>query len=216
MNEFRMKATGQVLTEPEYLALHPNVSFPPNFVPVDADRVQPTEPPVAGKRQSVVRDGVVFSGNNWVQRWMVQDWTADEIEEDRQRARAATWALIKAERERRKDGGVQVSGFWFHSDTDSRIQWLALKDTARDMLAAGRGDTSPVYLMGQPIHWKTMAGTFVPVTVRLALDVVQAIKDRDGIAFARAETHRIAMEVADDPESYDFSTGWPAIYGGLT
>ena len=32
-------------------------------------------------------------------------------------------------------------------------------------------------------------------------------------AFAVAEQHRIAMESSADPAAYDYSAGWPAVYG---
>lgn len=56
------------------------------------------------------------------------------------------WDAIKAERDRRKAGGFKVGALWFHSDADSRIQHLGLKDNARDQLAAKRRNgrtTSP-------------------------------------------------------------------------
>ena len=51
--------------------------------------------------------------------------------------KAAKWESIKVERDRRKAGGFKVGALWFHSDADSRIHHLGLKDKARDLIAAG-------------------------------------------------------------------------------
>ncbi|MEW6612717.1 MAG: DUF4376 domain-containing protein [Pseudomonadota bacterium] len=133
-------------------------------------------------------------------------------------AKQMMWSQIKAERDRRKAGGfkVKVGGVdkWFHSDADSRIQHLGLKDKARDLLAAGGAMTDKISILGQPVKWKTMDGTFVEVTAQVAFDIVAAAGDLDAQLFAAAETHRAAMEASPDPASYDFSTGWPATFGG--
>lgn len=112
--------------------------------------------------------------------------------------KAAKWEQIKAERDRRKAGGVKVGDKWFHSDADSRIQQLGL---------VMFGVNVP------PIQWKTMDGSFVEMSQTLANQIFQAIAAADQAIFAVAEQHRAAMEASSDPENYDFSGGWPAIYG---
>lgn len=72
--------------------------------------------------------------------------------------RADRWEAIKAERERRtQQGGYQVAGKWFHSDTFSRGQQLGL---------VYLGSNIPEGLM-----WKTMDGTYVEMTQAMALSV---------------------------------------------
>ena len=127
--------------------------------------------------------------------------------------RIAKWETIKAERDRRKAGGFKVGMSWFHSDADSRIQHLGLKDKARDLLAAGGAMTDSLTILGQPVRWKAMDGSFANVTAQLAFDIVAAAGDLDARLFAVAETHRTAMEAAADPAAYDYSGGWPKIYG---
>lgn len=124
------------------------------------------------------------------------------------------WDAIKAERDRRKAGGFKVGTLWFHSDADSRIQHLGLKDKARDLIAAGGAMTDNLTILGQPVRWKTMDGSFANVTAQLAFDIVAAAGDLDARLFAVAETHRAAMEAAADPAAYDFSAGWPETFGG--
>lgn len=128
--------------------------------------------------------------------------------------KAAKWEAIKAERDRRKSGGFKVGTLWFHCDADSRIQHLGLKDKARDLIAAGGAMTDNLTMLGQPVRWKTMDGSFANVTAQLAFEIVAAAGDLDARLFAVAETHRAAMEAAADPTAYDFSAGWPETFGG--
>lgn len=106
---------------------------------------------------------------------------------------------IKAERDRRKFNGVLVSGKWFHTDADSRTQWLGL---------TMMGASVP------PVAWTTMDGSEITLSQALAGGVFSATATLDMTAFAVAKTHIAAMEVSDNPLAYDFSAGWPATFGG--
>lgn len=128
--------------------------------------------------------------------------------------KAAKWENIKVMRDRRKAGGFKVGTLWFHSDADSRIQHLGLKDKARDLIAAGGVMTDNLSILGQPVRWKTIDGASANVTAQLAFDIVAAAGDLDARLFTVAETHRAAMEAAADPAAYDFSAGWPETFGG--
>lgn len=132
-------------------------------------------------------------------------------------AKIEKWDAIKAERDRRKSGGFKVkvgsSNKWFHSDADSRIQHLGLKDKARDLIAGGGAMTDKLTILGLPVKWKTMDGSFVDVTAQVAFDIVAAAGDLDAQLFVAAETHKAAMESSADPASYDFSAGWPKSFG---
>lgn len=120
----------------------------------------------------------------------------------------AKWEKIKAERSRREAGGVKVqTGIdaanapvykWFHSDTDSRIKMLGLK----------------IYGVSVPsVQWKTMTGEFVPMTQDIANNIFQAVAAADQAIFAKAEEHKAAMLASADPAGYNFSAGWPLIFG---
>jgi hypothetical protein len=111
-----------------------------------------------------------------------------------------SWEAIKAERDRRKAAGVKVGTKWFHSDDASRIQQMAL---------TMMGASIPANL-----QWKTMGGSFVTMTQTLASQIFQASAANDMAIFSAAETHKAAMEASEDPSTYDFSTGWPAIFQG--
>lgn len=109
------------------------------------------------------------------------------------------WERIKADRDRRKAGGVKVGAKWFHSDDGSRIQQMGLVMMGASIPAG--------------LQWKTMDGSFITMTQTLASQVFQAVAASDQAIFAVAEQHRVAMEASADPASYDYSTGWPKIYG---
>ena len=128
--------------------------------------------------------------------------------------KAQKWNAIKAKRDAMKAGGFKVGTLWFHSDADSRIQHLGLKDKARDLLAAGGALADNLTILGQPVRWKTMDGSFANVTAQFAFDIVAAAVDLDARLFAVAETHRASMEATADPAAYEFSGGWPETFGG--
>lgn len=115
---------------------------------------------------------------------------------------AGLWGRIKELRQRCKDGGVAVSiagtERWFHTDADSRIQWLDLLTDVRDgTLQAG-------------LLWKSMSGDFVALTDEVVLAYRAALKVKETAAFTRAEVLRAAINNAADPLLVDLTTGWPA------
>lgn len=116
---------------------------------------------------------------------------------------AHAWEAIKTERDRRKAGGVKVkvgtTNKWFHSDDASRIQQMGLVMMGANIPAG--------------LQWKTMDGTFVAMDQTVASNVFAAAAASDQAIFAVAETHKVEMEASVDPSTYDFSTGWPKIYG---
>ncbi len=119
--------------------------------------------------------------------WQLQDGMLDSI-----------WQQIKAERDRRKLGGTQAGGCWFHSDPDSRVQQIGL-------VMMGQG-------MPAGIQWKTMSGQFVEMTPTLASQIFAAAALLDQQLFDAAEQHWQAVQASAEPWTYDYSTGWPQTY----
>ena len=113
--------------------------------------------------------------------------------------RAAHWEDIKRERDRRtQQGGYQVAGKWYHSDTFSRTQQMGLV-----MMGAG---------IPGGLQWKTMDGSFVTMTQTLAGQVFAAAASSDAALFARAEQIKAVMEA--DPVNFSLaSQTWPVIFG---
>lgn len=128
-------------------------------------------------------------------------WEKDEakFEAFTHAAKQAAWANIKAERDRRKAGGVKVGAKWFHSDDGSRIQQMGLVMMGANLPAG--------------LQWKTMDGSFIVMTPALAQQIFTGQAASDQAIFAVAEQHRVAMEASPDPAAYDFSTNWPKIFG---
>lgn len=131
--------------------------------------------------------------------WTALGNTPDPIQQiPIEERRSAVWERIKADRERRRQSGVFVSGHWFHSNDTSRIQQIGL---------VMMGANIPPGLM-----WRTMDNGEVPMTQALAGAIFQAVAASDAAHFAVAKAHRAAMESAPDPDAYDITTGWPAIF----
>ena len=112
---------------------------------------------------------------------------------------ASHWEAIKAERDRRtQQGGYQVAGKWFHSDTFSRTQQMGLVMMGADIPA--------------DLQWKTMDGSFVTMTQALAGQVFAAAAASDAALFARAEQIKAAMEA--DPVNFQLAgQTWPVVFG---
>ena len=132
------------------------------------------------------------------QKWIAEG-NSPEPFETVQDIKGRQWNAIKAERDRRKAGGVKVGAKWFHSDDGSRIQQIGLVMMGASIPAG--------------LQWKTMDGSFVTMTQALATSVFGAVAASDQAIFAAAETHRVAMEASADPAAYDYSGGWQKIYG---
>ena len=107
--------------------------------------------------------------------------------------------LIKARRDARLDGGTKVGEKWFHSDSSSRIQQLGL---------VIMGSNIPAGLM-----WKTMDKSYVTMTQTLAMQVFAAVAASDGALYTKAEQVKSAMLSSASPASFDYTTGWPLVFG---
>lgn len=141
-----------------------------------------------------------------------REMTPEELAAYRQPTRgehvAAQWEGIKAERDRRSEAGCYVGGHWFHNDLKSRTQWERMANRS-----AALADAEPYRIEGNPVAWKAMGGAFVPLNAGFIRQVVDAFEVLEAAIFKAAEAHRAAMTASADPAAYDFSGGWPKIYG---
>lgn len=80
MNKYRIRDTGQVVTEAEYRAMYPNISFPPVLRPADADAILQSPAPPVTEYQVAYQNGVKQDSLlNWVVDWDIRNFTPEEI-----------------------------------------------------------------------------------------------------------------------------------------
>lgn len=109
------------------------------------------------------------------------------------------WSSIKQIRDNKTvTGGFRVGNDWFHSDTFSRTQHIAL---------IIMGANIPVGL-----KWKTMGGLFVEMTPLLATQIFASAAKQDASLFAYAEYLRLQTEQASNPERVDIINNWPETF----
>lgn len=131
-------------------------------------------------------------------KWAGTDWVIDV--EALSSSKLSQWGQIKALRDERLEyGGFPVGSYWFHSDVYAQSNYT-------DLLMMGT--SIPSNLM-----WKTMSGAFVLMTPTLARQILAAKSQQKSLTFVKAEQHRAEMEASSDPLNYDFTTGWPPIFG---
>lgn len=136
-----------------------------------------------------------FTGYVWVDLPYVVPPVVDTLAP----LRASIWEAIKALRDKRvQSGGYTADGKWFHSDTFSRTQQIALV-----MMGAG---------IPAGLQWKTMDGSFVAMTQTLASQIFSAAAAQDSATFTHAEVLHAQVDASSTPASIDITAGWPAIY----
>ena len=131
-------------------------------------------------------------------KWTGTEWVVDA--QYLNECRLDVWYAIKQMRDDRLEhGGFKVGTNWFHSDVYAQSNYT-------DLLMMGAN--IPAGLM-----WKTMSGSFVLMNQLLAQQILGAKSMQKSVAFARAEQHRAAVDLSDDPLNYDYTTAWPPIFG---
>ena len=107
------------------------------------------------------------------------------------------WNRIKAKRADNLRHGVYVKSVdkWFHTDDNSRTQYIALAVMPR---------------LPEKLAWKTMDNSFINMTKVLLEELMAQMLVDEQADFANAEKHRAAMLKAEKPLEYDYSGGWTA------
>lgn len=135
----------------------------------------------------------------WMQNWNVVSKPVEAVDN----YRAEKINTIKAQAGNMTQFGgypVVVNGVkkWFHSDVISRTQQLGL------------------YLMGNNIpvnlQWKTMDGTFVPMTQTLAQQIFTAATLQDIAIFNHSQKLQQDIRTSTNPYAVDITAGWPESY----
>lgn len=115
--------------------------------------------------------------------------------------RERLWEKIKNRRDEVKNnGGCLVQGKWYHTDTDSKQQQIALVIMGANIPAN--------------LQWKTLDGSFVTMTQALASELFAAQVMREQVIFGLAESKRaaIANMTIEQLEAYDVLDGFPQEY----
>lgn len=120
---------------------------------------------------------------------------------------AQAWENIQAKREQFKyEGGVKVGSNWFSSDKDSIGLYNSLVNIA------ARNALPDAYVMRA--QWRTMVdGVVQDMTPALAGQILAAGLAQFAAIDDAAQTHKAAMLASADPVAYDFSGGWPPVFG---
>lgn len=118
--------------------------------------------------------------------------------------KADVFFRVKAERDRRRfNGGVKVGVLWFKSDQLATGEYTALA------------------LIGAPLPeatvlragWRTMGGGTIDMTPLLVRQILAAGLAAVAAIDDVAQAHMTALATCEDPAAYDFSSGWPPVFG---
>lgn len=227
MNYINTETLDYPLSEQAIRTAHLDYSPPTPFQPPAGyapvfDAPQPAHDAIT----QVVREvaPVLTDKGHWQQQWEVVPRFETGAEADAAVAadlaskRANIWERIKELRDEKiQRGGYKAAGKWFHSDTFSRSQQLGLARKA-DRIEMSGGDMDAQFTGPGPgglLFWKTMDGSFVPMTVRLAQQVFDAAEASDGVIFSHAESLHLDVETAPDPTAIDIAVGWPETFAGV-
>ena len=129
-------------------------------------------------------------------QWQIDPECAARLKAEQQ---DEMWERIKAKRYDNLRHGVYVksAGKWFHTDDNSRTQYIALAVMPR---------------LPEKLPWKTMDNSFVNMTKALLGELMEQMLIDEQADFANAERHKAAMEKVEHPLEYDYSDGWTASY----
>lgn len=113
------------------------------------------------------------------------------------------WQKIKAYRDNKlSTGGYPTASGWFHSDSEAQLNYEDLYKV-KGLLA-----------QMPPNYWKKMDGTFIVMTEAIVDSIFSSKIQQKTAIFTKAEEHRQLMMASNDPLNYNYTTGWPAVYGG--
>jgi hypothetical protein len=102
MSDYRIRATGAVVSEAELRAAHPDSVLPSPLTPdalefAGADPVLEAPAPAVTATQTVARNGVTQdAGGNWVTAWTVTDMSAGQVAAALAAAKASQTAVVSA------------------------------------------------------------------------------------------------------------------------
>lgn len=130
MSEYRNKTTGEVLSQGQVRALHPNTSLPRVWTSdtlefLNVDPVLGGAQPTPSTYQRVERQGVQKIGDNWHEKWTAVEMFADTTEDGVTTSKTAHEAAYQATLDAAKATSNRTTRDSLLAATD----YLALSDT---------------------------------------------------------------------------------------
>lgn len=136
----------------------------------------------------------VYDWDNVTKEWVKnQERYATKLAEKQERV----WEDIKAERLKHVTSGVYVPSVdkVFHTDDTSVIQY----NNIGNMIALDNYE---------PIQWKVKDDSWITMTEEVFKDLQKAMVQNTNKIYQVAEAHKAKIMELDNPEDYDYSTGW--------
>ncbi len=148
--EYRVRSSGELISQGEARKRNPNVSLPKvwNDNVYDTLGIDPVfttpKPDASGAYKIVVRDGVEQdSGSNWVEKWverdMFADTTVDGVTTTKAEHEAAYQAQVDADESasvrRKRDNLLSETDWMGMSDVTMSAGWTTYRQALRDIPA---------------------------------------------------------------------------------
>lgn len=132
--------------------------------------------------------------NNITKSWDIDTELQDAKKETIQEK---VWEEIKKKRDSQVMGGVFIPSVSkvFQTDPTSAIVYAQI----------GNMISLNIY---ETINWKVLDNTFVPMTEELFKELQTILARITQLTYDIAEQHKSAMLLSDNPEEYDYTTGW--------
>ena len=132
--------------------------------------------------------------NNITKAWDVAQELQDAKKETIQEK---VWTAIKKKRDSQVMSGVFIPSVSkvFQTDPTSAITYAQI----------GSMISLNIY---EIVNWKVLDNTFVPMTEELFKELQTTLARSTQLTYAIAEQHKAAMLLLDNPEEYDYMTGW--------
>lgn len=140
------------------------------------------------------RPDELHTWNNDTKTWDIDPELQDAKKETIQEK---VWTAIKKKRDSQVMGGVFIPSVSkvFQTDPTSAITYAQI----------GSMISLNIY---ETVNWKVLDNTFVPITKDLYKELQTILARSTQLTYAIAEQHKVAMLSSDNPEEYDYSTGW--------
>lgn len=133
----------------------------------------------------------------------LKEWEVCEklVEEKHTTQTNEVWEEIKELRLKASYTGVEVDGYWWHTDLNSRMKY----DELARLLTLD--------LFPENELWRTMDGTEVTLTLDLFKKINKAIYEKTKHDFNNAEKLLAEAKKLNNPKEQNITTGWSAGYG---